>query len=529
MEKEGIAAVSSGYDGYLYDESRLNGYADYIAFPENTEQALAALCYAADEGLALTIQGARTGIAGGAVPQGGLILSTERMNRPLGFSARELYLLQVQSGMSFDGIANLLRERLPPEDWDTESKVCFRKVRQEGRNLRFPPNPTESTASLGGAFACNARGPNALRWGNVGTQVQSLRWISPAGELWDMERGRYRFDESGCPLPGGRRLSCTTGLAAGGSLLLHPYQGLDLIDFLAGSEGLLGFAAELSLYLRKLPGAVWGVIYFFEEDQAALNFAEALRYWREQSAAGEALSTLEYYDDSSLELVRTAALQSSVLRQLPVINPQVKAAIHVELEDEQDDTLEAIVLEQLALFLEAGGKEEHTWAAASPAELEKFHLLRHAVPELINKELDTIRQVLPSLPKIAADFQVPPAFAAAYRKRYRRDMEAEGLRGFVFGHIGEGRFHVNLLPEDNAALCRSRALLDHWAASVIQDGGLLAAENGIGRLKRNLIRRHLPPERLEQIRSILSAFDRKNMLGGFEADGDEDYADWRLC
>jgi D-lactate dehydrogenase (cytochrome) len=506
MEKGFIAAVSSGHHDYLHDESRLSGYADCIAFPENTDQALAAIRYAADKGLALTIQGSRTGIAGGAVPQSGLILSTEKMNRPLAFSAEELPLLHVQSGMSLDSIANLLLQRFPPEGWDTESTVCFRK---EARNLRFPPNPTESTASLGGAFACNARGPNALRWGTVGDQVQKLSWISPQGALWHIERGRYRFDETGCPLPDGERLSCNTALPDGGTRFLYPRPGLDIIDFLAGSEGLLGFAAEISFYLRKLPGAVWGVLYFFEQDQSAIDFASSLRRWREDSPEKDALSTVEYYDAQSLELVRASAAQSALLRRLPAINPRMKAAVQVELEGDSSEALEAILVEQLDTFLASGGKEEDTWAAASQAELEKFRLLRHAVPELINGELDRIRQALPELNKIAADFMVPAELAPTYREIYRRGIEEEGLRGFIFGHIAEGRLHVNLLPEDHDALHRSHALLDHWAALVRRDGGLLAAENGIGRLKCGLLRRHLLPERLEQIRSILYAFGIK--------------------
>jgi D-lactate dehydrogenase (cytochrome) len=499
--------------GYLHDESRLGGRADWIIFPEAAAEAAAAISRAAAEVLALTIQGARTGITGGAVPQGGLVLSGERMNRPLGFTGGEFPALRVQGGMNFDDLSNFLRRALPPEDWDTGAGALFR---EQGRGLAFTPNPTETTATLGGGFACNARGPNSLRWGGVGDHVQALVWISPGGELWSINRGQYLFDEGGCPLPGGGRLPCDTGLPAGGSRFLWPRSGLDLVDFLAGSEGLAGFAAELSLGLRKEPAAVWGVVYFFERDQAALEFAEYLRQWRERESGGEALTTLEYYDRPSLELVRRLAPQTASLRRLPSIIPQAEAAIQIELEGNNSDALESILGGQLAEFSAAGGREDDTWAAASPAELERFRLLRHAVPELINMELDRARRDMPELRKIALDFMVKPEQAAAYREMYRRDMEAEGLRGFVFGHIAEGRLHVNILPENQEELRRSRALQDRWAASVRRSGGLLAAENGIGRLKRDLLCRHLSPERLVQIRSILHTLDPAGILGGFE-------------
>jgi D-lactate dehydrogenase (cytochrome) len=517
MGTEFIAAAP-GYLSYLHDESRLGGQADYIVFPEDTAQAAAVLRRAAAEGFALTIQGARTGISGGAVPRGGIILSAEKMNRPLGFSigAEGIPALRVQGGMSLEALENFLRRGLAPEDWDAEEAALFRK---QGRTLRFPPNPTEPTATLGGAFAGNARGPNSLRWGGIGDWVQGLTWVCPTGETWRIERGQYRFDENGCPLPGGGRLSCDTGIPAGGSRFLHPRLGLDLLDFLAGSEGLAGFAAELALGLQKIPAAAWGVVFFFARDNSALDFAESLRQWREQDPGGEVLSTLEYYDRSSLELVRTLAPQSTALRQLPPINPRMEAAVQVEVEGEDSAALESVLTGYLELFLAAKGREEDTWAAASPAELEKFRLLRHAVPELINTELDRIRRDLPELRKIAMDFMVPPELAGTYRETYRRDLEQEGLRGFVFGHIAEGRLHVNILPETREELQRSRALPDRWAASVIEDNGLLAAENGIGRLKWDLLCRRLPSERLEQIRAILRILDPQGILGGFEASG----------
>ena len=503
-----IAAVP-GYVSYFRDESRLSGHADYIVFPEDTAQAAAVIRRAADEGLPLTIQGARTGVAGGAVPQGGLILSTEKMNRPLG-ACKEVPALRVQGGMSFETLGSFLNRSLPPEDWDAESGALFR---EQARKLRFPPNPTELSATLGGAFGCNARGPNSLRWGAVGDHVQGLVWITLQGEVWNIQRGRYCFDETGCPLPNGGRLSCDTALPAGGSRFLHPRPGLDLLDFLAGSEGCAGLATELSLSLQALPASVWGVVYFFEDERPALDFAESLRNWRKQTPGGEALSTLEYYDQPSLELVRNHASQSALLRQLPLIDPLVKGAVQVELEGDDSDALESLLMEHLTLFLAAGGREEDTWAAASPVELEKFRILRHAAPELINIEIDRLRQELPELCKTAADYMVPPELARAYRETYRRDLEEAGLRGFVFGHIAEGRLHVNLLPGNREEVYRSHALLDRWAVQVVQDGGLLAAENGIGRLKRDLLRRHLPPERLEQIRAILQVLDPQDILG----------------
>jgi hypothetical protein len=64
-------------EGYLHDESRLSGQADYIAFPEDAIQAAALIRRAIAEGL---------------------VLSSERMNRPLGFTGGEFPALRGQGG-----------------------------------------------------------------------------------------------------------------------------------------------------------------------------------------------------------------------------------------------------------------------------------------------------------------------------------------------------------------------------------------------------------------------------------------------
>ena len=66
---------------YLRDESRRTGRADRIAFPRAEAEVLGALAEARAGQLPVTTQGARTGIAGGAVPEGGLVLNLSHMDK----------------------------------------------------------------------------------------------------------------------------------------------------------------------------------------------------------------------------------------------------------------------------------------------------------------------------------------------------------------------------------------------------------------------------------------------------------------
>ncbi|MBO4881320.1 MAG: FAD-binding oxidoreductase, partial [Firmicutes bacterium] len=76
-----IEPFTNEYALYLRDESRSTGEAAYIAFPSDEEEVREALSFARANGLPVTTQGGRTGLAAGAVPHGGLLLNLSRMDR----------------------------------------------------------------------------------------------------------------------------------------------------------------------------------------------------------------------------------------------------------------------------------------------------------------------------------------------------------------------------------------------------------------------------------------------------------------
>ena len=76
LQNEGlILDWNECHQDYLHDESRLCGKADSIAFPADEDEVRRIVSSVSAEGGVLTVQGARTGIAGGAVPLGGCILN----------------------------------------------------------------------------------------------------------------------------------------------------------------------------------------------------------------------------------------------------------------------------------------------------------------------------------------------------------------------------------------------------------------------------------------------------------------------
>ena len=141
-----VQAYTEAYRNYLFDESRTMGCADYIAFPRNEAELVEAVRFAHDNHVPLTAQGARTGLAGGASPQGGMILNLSRMNRILGEGR---FLLRVQPGVALTTVRKALKNKsFDVSAWDEESRETLKDVRAGA--LFFSPDPTEPTASIGG-------------------------------------------------------------------------------------------------------------------------------------------------------------------------------------------------------------------------------------------------------------------------------------------------------------------------------------------------------------------------------------------
>jgi D-lactate dehydrogenase (cytochrome) len=84
MAQAPIQTFGDDHADYLRDESRKVGSAASISFPSSEDEVAAVLAETAAEDKPVTVQGGRTGITAGAVPQGGHVLNLSRMNRVLG-------------------------------------------------------------------------------------------------------------------------------------------------------------------------------------------------------------------------------------------------------------------------------------------------------------------------------------------------------------------------------------------------------------------------------------------------------------
>ena len=441
---------------YLEDASGLKGgHAERVIVPADDAGVAAALREAAAAGIAVTVSGAGTGVAGGRVPFGGWVLSLEKFTR-----------LEVHPGYAVAGAGVLLR--------DVHAAAA-------ASGQLYPPDPTETGASIGGNIACNASGSRSFRYGATGAWVERLRVVLTDGRILDIGRGdAIDFDPGSVPLPA---VSKNTA-----GYLLRP--GMDWVDLFTGSEGTLGVITEATLRLLPAPRAVLAGLLFFPSDDEAVT---AVEQWR----ATVPVRMLEYFDQPSLGLLRT---------RFPEIPAAARAAILFDQEMESDDDPE------IDLWLErlegTGALLDESWFATSANDRERFRRFRHTLPELVN---DAVRRS--GAMKMNTDFAVPLARNREMLAYYRRRLEEEFQgRYVIFGHIGDAHVHVNLFS-DPANPGQAAALLSEFARHAVEMGGTVAAEHGVGKRKAGLLALQYAPEHLEAMRAVKRRMDPAGILG----------------
>jgi FAD/FMN-containing dehydrogenase len=440
--------------GYLEDASGMQGHADRIVAPRDEFEAQELVRAATAQRIPLTIAGAGSGLAGGRVPQGGWLLSMEKFTQ-----------LEIGNGFATAGAGVPL----------AELHAAARRS-----NQFYPPDPTETSAAIGGTIACNSSGSRSFLYGATRNWVQSLRVLFMDGSIRDVGREeKIDFETIAVQLPRSSKHSC--------GYLLQP--GMSLMDLIIGSEGTLAIVLSAKLSLLPNPKTLLNGIVFFATDEACINAVEA---WR--SVPG--LRMLEYVDGPSLRLIHS---------RYPEIPAHANAAIIME----QIVESETVFDEWADRVIEFHGFEEESWFGTSDADRERFRRFRHALPEAA---LDKMRQN--GFPKLGTDYAVPHErnreMLAYYRRRLDEELPQEAV---VFGHIGNAHVHVNMLPATEEGYRKAKALFEEFAQKAAALEGSVAAEHGLGKRKKHLLPLQYSATEISAMQKVKQRFDPHWLLG----------------
>jgi D-lactate dehydrogenase (cytochrome) len=95
---------------------------------------------------------------------------------------------------------------------------------------------------------------------------------------------------------------------------------------------------------------------------------------------------------------------------------------------------------------------------------------------------------------------------------YNAELREAGLESVIFGHIGNNHLHVNILPHTLEEYDRGRELYLSWARRVVEVGGSVSAEHGIGKIKAPFLVMMYGDEAVGEMRDLRRIFDPEGIL-----------------
>ena len=338
------------------------------------------------------------------------------------------------------------------------------------RGLLFPLSMgSEGSAQIGGALSTNAGGLAVLRYGTARELVLGLEAVLPTGEVL-AELGGLRKDNT----------------------------GYDLKALFLGAEGTLGVITAAVLKLFPEPRARETAWLAVPSVTAACRLLG-----RARRGSGDRVVAAEYVSRPSLELV---------LRHVEgTRDPLAAAHSHYLLLElaaaEEARDLRAIAERVLAAGLDAGEIEDGA-LAESQAQRADFWRLRERVPEAERRDGGALKH----------DVAVPISRLPDLLARAEPTLRAIAPhRVSVFGHIGDGNLHLNLLPPAGQTLESFRASAGERLTACVHDvaaalGGTFSAEHGVGVLKVGELERYESPVALRLMRTLKRTLDPDGLM-----------------
>lgn len=423
---------------------RWQGQTPLMLMPKTTGEVSTAVSICSEHQLKITPQGGNTGLVGGQIPQGEILLSTKRMNA---VRVLDNETITVEAGCILENIQSLAGNT----------------------KQLFPLSlASQGSATIGGLCATNAGGVHVVRYGSMRELVVGLEVVLADGSIINTLNA-----------------------------LKKDNTGYNLTPLFVGSEGTLGIITAAQLKLFPKPVHTETVLTAVESVDKALELFDMIK-----RIMPDKLSMIELIPQTGIEFVT---------RHIPGGRSPFEENYpwYVLLEFEFGNTsrsksnveklitktynkkivLNAVHAESLAQARELLNLREHISEAQKPEGASIKHDISvpvSKIPEFIHKAT------------IAAISLEP------------------GCRPVPFGHIGDGNIHFNITQPSGMD---KAIFLSNWKRMnrlihdlVIELGGSISAEHGIGILKKQELAERGDAIKLNSMKQIKQALDPDNLM-----------------
>ncbi|TQS41860.1 FAD-binding oxidoreductase [Cryptosporangium phraense] len=451
-----------------------------VVLPRSVDDVLATLAICAADGVAVTMRGGGTTIAGNAIGPG-IVLDTSRyLNRILDVSGNQAV---VEPGVVLD----VLRRRIAPDGLD------------------FGPDPsTHSRCTIGGMLGNDACGSHSVAWGTTSDNTDALDVVLADGtrlqlgantaEEWRQKaaaptrEGRLYADLGAIVDPNLALIRTTFGQFSRqiSGYPLHrllPENGRHLARALVGTEGTCAVILGATLHLNRAPRFRALVVLGYADAVAAAAAAPEIIPHRPLTIEG-------------IDLALVNALRARGRR--PAELPAGEAWLLVEVGG--STPAEAADAAASLARLVPGAPRVVTDAA----EMRSFWRVREEGAGLATRLADG-SEAWPGW----EDSAVPPARLADYLREFADLTERYGYQGVTYGHFGEGCVHVRLDFDLVSVAGRDKyGLFVHEAAQlIVKHGGSPSGEHGDGIARSALLADVYSPEAVALMGGFKRAFD----------------------
>ena len=417
---------------------RYRGRASALVRPGSTDEVAAVLRSCRDAGVRVTVQGGRTSLVAGTVPEhDDVLLSTERLNG-IGDVDAAARRVRVGAGVTLS--------------------QAQRAAATAGLLIGVDLTSRDS-ATIGGMVSTDAGGLHTVCYGAMGKQVLGLEVALPDGSVLR---------------------PCVQAGA--------PNTGYDLTALFAGAEGTLGVITAVDLRLHPIPAHRATALCGFADLDALVSAARILR-------GVETIAALELIDGRAIALADEHLGLSAPRGDAWLLLVELAAA--ADPSETLADTLAATLADTL----------DRVAACAEPSVgLDRATQLR------LWQARESVAEVVGLFGSpVKFDVSLPLSAISAFARDSDRLIHrcAPDAIPVLFGHVGEGNLHLNVL---RCGIDAESRIYPEMMKLIAAHGGNVSSEHGVGSRKRGYLAMSRPPADIAAMRAIKNALDPTGYL-----------------
>lgn len=369
----------------------------------------------------------------------------------------------LMGGIVFD-LKNMNRIiEICPEDFiaTVEPGVVTKHLQDEVAKLDlfYPPDPSSAAFStIGGNVAECAGGITGLKYGVTRDYVLALEIVLADGSV--INTGRKT---------------------------LRSVRGYDLTRLFIGSEGTLGIFTKITVKLIPKPKMIKTLAAYFRDKDDAVDAADLI-------IDNNILPrTLEFLDYMTINAVRGYSGTD--------IGEDVKALLLIDIDGTEENIRQELPIVERAckeckafrtIVAETAEERESIWAVRRSISPALYNIAPHKINEDVCMPRSKIKEILQKVDQINKHDTIYIA---------------------NFGHIGDGNIHVNIMYNDDSGQAElAEIIVNKVMREVVELGGSISGEHGIGNKKSQFMDLEIPPQEYEIMKRFKNYFDPKGIM-----------------